>query len=284
MDIYDDGQAKSPEFLEFSDKIKSDPVNEKGIRSISIRALAEYGKAISSDYVVLVVISPYYTKHPNGYYSYEGTREHISVIDATSSKYVEYLDWHKEGSGWKQDFINKLATDFHWSPPSVQLEDKKPADQAADKKPSVVVFLPDVILERPLLVEKVRKTIMEKFKVSDVPIFIDDRHKSPDFLNFIGGVMTDSAKQQAFLLKKERLVEYGKSTNANPVVAVIISTVSSGGTFSGVDYRYKEDILVVDTESNKYLANVVYDTEGTKSRQDGIDFLMGKLQNEFKLP
>lgn len=95
---------------------------------------------------------------------------------------------------------------------------------------------------------------------------------------------TDSAKQQAFVLRKEWLVEYGKSTNSNPVVAIVVNSLSrSGGTWT-YTYHLKEDILVVDTEANLYLCNVVYDNGDEKSRQTAIDLLMNKLLTEFKMP
>jgi hypothetical protein len=284
--IYGDNQAKTPEFLEFTDKIQTDPANEKSIRTINIGDLSKYGEAVKSDYVILITISPC-----NAYMNFwSGIRidmkENISVIDVPSQKYVEYLNWYKEGSSPMQadgakELINKLATDFLWSPPSEKL-DKNSTSQLEEKKSSVVVFLPDVILEKPDLVEKVKKSVSEKFNVSNVPVYVDDKPKSPEFMDLIGRVGTDSAKQQTFILKKESLVEYGKATNSNTVTAIVISNINFGD--NDFSYRLKEDIFIVDTESNKYISNVVYDTGNKMKRQDGIDFLMNKIQNEFKLP
>ena len=149
-----------------------------------------------------------------------------------------------------------------------------------ENKPSVIVFLPDVILERSDLVEKVKKTISDKFHVSDVPIYSDDRKKSPEFLDLISTVEADRAKYQAFIMRKENLVRYGKMINANPLVVIVISN-------TGVDafkYRLKADVFVIDTESNKYLSNVIFDTIDNKKRAEGIEFLMNKFKNEFELP
>ncbi|MBP2628878.1 MAG: hypothetical protein H6Q68_3589 [Firmicutes bacterium] len=277
--IYGDDQAKSPEFLEFIEKVQTDPNNEKGIRVISNTALAEYGRATKSNYVILIKVT-------NCNYiigSHTDMKGQVSVIDVASQKYVENRTWYKEETWWTEGtryLIKRLATDFNWSPSMEVANNNQTSTQEDEKKSSVVVFLPDVILEKPELVEQVRKTVSEKFKVSDVPIFIDDKPKSPEFLKFIGDVITDSAKQQAFVLKKERLVEYGKSTNSNPMTVILVKSDYRGG----YSYRLKEEILVVDTDSNKYLANVVYDMGDGNNRRDGIHFLMDKLQNEFKLP
>jgi hypothetical protein len=285
--IYGDDQAKSPEFLEFIDKIKTDPANEKDIKSINIGELAKYGQAIKSDYVVLITVTPC-----NMYWNFWSgmridTKASVSVIDASTHKYVEFMNYYKEGNGafsadGAQFLVKKIADEFNWSPPVDKSNDNKINSELADKKPAVVVFLPDVILEKPDLVEKVRKSVTAKFRVKDVPIYIDDKSKSPEFLNLIGRVETDSAKQQTFILKKESLIEYGKAVNANPVAAIIISNVGAGD--DDFNYRLKEDILVVDTQDNKYLSNVVFDTVDKKKRQDGIDFLMSKLETEFRLP
>lgn len=277
--IYGDDQSKSPEFLEFIEKVQTDPNNEKGIRVISNVALADYGMATKSNYVILIRVS-------NCNYiigSHTDMKAQVSVIDVASQNYVENRTWYKEETWWAQGtryLIKKLAADFNWSPSMAAPNDNKTSTQEDEKKSSVVVFLPDVILEKTELVEQVRKTVSEKFKVSDVPIFIDDKPKSPEFLKFIGDVITDSAKQQAFVLKKERLVEYGRSTNSNPMTVILVKSDYRGG----YSYRLKEEIFVVDTDSNKYLANVIYDMGNDDNRRDGVNFLMDKLQNEFKLP
>lgn len=285
--IYGDDQAKSPEFLEFIDKIKTDPANEKDIKSINMGELAKYGRAIKSDYVVLITVAPC-----NTYWNFWSgmrvdTKAGVSVIDANTQNYLEYKNYYKEGNDafsaeGAQYLITRLADDFNWSPPIDKESDTKALSELDDKKPAVVVFLPDIILEKPELVEKVRKAVTTKFHLKDVPIYIDDKAKSPEFLKLIGRVGTDSAKQQTFILKKENLIAYGKAVNANPLTAIIISNVGAGD--DDFNYRLKEDIFVVDTENNKYLSNVVFDTVDKKKRQDSIDFLTNKLQGEFQLP
>ncbi len=269
--IYDDDQAKSPEFLEFTEKIKPDLENAKFVWWIGIDALAQYGKATNSDYVILVRLIKNFAAE-------------FTVIDVASAKYVEALLYFKNNP-WAEktnDLITKIA--LHWSSPQEEPVIKQPSVPAREKRPAVILLLPSIILEKSDLAESVRKTVMEKFKVSEVPIFIDDRPKSAAFLNFISGVKTDTAKQQTFVLKKERLAEYGNNTNSNPVIAIDVDIVSMGSSFIGFSYRLKETIFVVDAEEKKYLASAVYDTLDEKSARAGVDFLMDKLKNEFKLP
>lgn len=285
--IYGDDQAKSIEFLEFIDKIKTDPANEKDIVSINIGELAKYGRAIKSDYVMLITVSPC-----NLYWNFWSgdridTKGSVSVIDVNTLQYLAYMNYYKEGtnafsSEGAKILMKNLAAEFNWSPPVTKQSDNKIVNQSEDKKPAVIVFLPDVILKKPELVEIVRKAVATKFQVNDVPVYIDDKPKTPEFLNLISMVQTDSAKQRTFILRKESLVAYGKALNANPVTAIIISNV--GAEEDNSNYRLKEDIFVVDAESNKYLLNIVFDTLGKKKRQEGIEFLMNKLQLEFKLP
>jgi hypothetical protein len=213
-------------------------------------------------------------------------KANVMVLDVASQKYIEYINFYKEGTGrWlaggAKNLINQLATNFNWYSPAENPNDKKSVNQVRENKASVVIFLPDIILERPDLVEKVRKTISDKFHVSDVPIYADNRPKSPEFLDLISKFETDSARQQAFLLKKETLVQYGKMINSNPLIAVVISNV---GGDDGFNYHLKADVFVIDTESNKYLSNVVFDTIDNRKRPDGIEYLMSKFENDFKLP
>lgn len=286
--IYGDDQAKSPEFLEFIDKVKTDPDNEKGIKSININELATYGQSIKSNYVVLITVTPFnvYETFPPARLQID-TKASVAVIDARTKKYVEFVNYYKEKSRaftskGAQFLMKKIADEFNWAPPVAKLNDSKAIDEPEDKKPGVIVFLPDVILEKPNLVEAVRQSVAAKFSVKDVPIYIDDRPKSPEFLRLIAGVGTDSAKQQTFILKKERLIEYGKMINANPITAIIISSANT--RYNDFNYRLKADILVIDTENNNYLSNIVFDTVDKKKRQEGIDFLLKQLQTEFQLP
>ncbi|MBP2656615.1 MAG: hypothetical protein H6Q73_4184 [Firmicutes bacterium] len=212
-------------------------------------------------------------------------KEDVAVIDVATQKYLEYLTWYKEGtSPWMDDgaknLMNQLVANFNWTP--AKTNEIKSSNQENVSNPSVVVFLSDVILEKPELVEKVRKTISEKFHAGVVPIYCDNKPKSSQFLDLIGKVETNSAKQQAFILKKDDLVEYGKSVNSNIVIAINISNVGAGD--NDFSYRLKADILVVDAESKKYLANVVFDTIDKKKRQDGLELILKKIQNEFQLP
>ncbi len=277
--IYGDNQAKSPQFLEFIEKVQTNPLNEKDIKVISLRDLADYGRATNSKYVAMIRVFPY--NLIEGGYFFSSSKVAVSVIDVDTQRYVEYRSWNTEE--FAKNTMKKMAAEFDWSP-STNAPIEKTENQYEEKRRSVVVFLPDQILDFPDLVVKVRKTVMDKFRVSDVPIYIDNKPKSPEFLDFISGVGTDCAKQQAFILKKERLVEYGKNTNSNSVIAIVVSVISKGNTFTGYSFRLKEDIFVVDVEANQYLSNAVYDTETNKSARSGIEFLMDKLQNEFRLP
>jgi hypothetical protein len=288
VEIYGDEQAKSPEFLEFTERIKTDPANEKYIKVINIGELTKYGQSTNSDYVILITISPF---NPNYVLRSFDMKGNITVVDVSTQKYLDYVNFYKEGilyregaakrfSGGAKDIVNQIAFSFSWNPGIEESNNDNRVNQVRENKPSVIVFLPDVILERSDLVEKVKKTISDKFQVSDVPIYSDDRKKSPEFLDLISTVEADRAKYQAFIMRKENLVRYGKMINANPLVVIVISN-------TGVDafkYRLKADVFVIDTESNKYLSNVIFDTIDNKKRAEGIEFLMNKFKNEFELP
>jgi hypothetical protein len=280
IEIYGDNQAKTPAFLDFVEKLKTDPINEKGIKVINMDALSQYAKDMKSKYVVQIVIS---TFDGNEYGYFFDTEASVSVIDVDSRKYLDYRNWYRDSEiAWPhgaQDTMKKIAAEFNWFPPRDVTSDK--TINYTDKGSSVVVFISPYIQVKPDLVQKIRKTISEKFRESDVAVYIDDRPKSPEFLDLIGKVGTDSAKQQTFILRKDRLVEYGKSINSKTLTAIVISAANREGDYS---FQLREEIFVVDIESNKYIANAVYDTDGYKKRQEGLEILMKKLQNEFKLP
>ena len=133
--IFGDDQAKSPEFLEFVEKVQTDPLNEKGIKGISFGALAQYGRTTKSNYIVLIVIAPFNSQS----YGYGDIKAQVSVLDVASLKNVECLNWYKEGASWTsgaKDLIKKVASDFNWSPPAATPSDKKTINQVEEKKPS----------------------------------------------------------------------------------------------------------------------------------------------------
>lgn len=87
--FYGDDQAKPPAFLEFVERVKTDPLNEKRIKAISLGALAQYGKASKSSYIVPITITPF-----NNWVVGEGgdTRAQVSVLDVASVRNVECLN------------------------------------------------------------------------------------------------------------------------------------------------------------------------------------------------
>lgn len=280
IEIYGDDQVKSPAFLDFVEKVKTDPMNEKGIKVIDIGALSQYGRDMKSQYVVLLRLSPF---HANEYGYLFDTEASASVIDVDSQKYIEYRNWYKEFEvAWPygaQDTMKKITAEFNWAPPKEVGSDR--SGNQPVKGSSVVVFLSEYIQVKPDLLQKIKKTISEKFGVSDVSIYIDDKPKSPEFLELVGKVETDSSKQRTFILKKQHLIEYGKSIGTKTLTAIVISADSIQGDYK---FQMKEEIFVVDVETNKYIANAVYDTGGYKKRSEGIEILMEKLRTEFKLP
>lgn len=280
---YGDNQAKAPEFLEFIEKVQTDSVNEKGIRAISRNDLIKYGKDTNSAYIILLMISSFdrYGQYNNIY----DIKQHISVLDVAANKMIEDVAWHKEEvyevyikRHLADYFMKVLETEFAWKPSTTSPEEKE-TTFTEYQKPSVVVFLPDTILLKTESVELVRKTVSAKFRTTGVPIYIDNKPKSAAFLDLISKVESDSTKQRMFVLKKEHLVQYGKDTNTTPVISVNISVVKE----DGYSVLLKEDILVVDVESGKYVQNTVFDTAKTMSRPKGIEYLMKKLEEEFRL-
>jgi signal recognition particle receptor subunit beta len=127
--------------------------------------------------------------------------------------------------------------------------------------------------------------VAAKFKVADVPVHLDNKPKTQGFVDLITKVEVDSAKQKTFILKKEHIVEYGKSTSADTVVAINFNTMASD--YSPFDFakfvNLNEDISVIDVETGKYVQNTVFGTGDTISRPKAIDRLLEKLTAEFML-
>jgi len=286
---YGDNQSKSPEFLEFSEKVQSDPVNEKRIRVLPGEYVLKYAQDTSSDYIVLFTMQEYYNYITQGG-DYYDMKQEISIFDVSSKKWVEDVAWRLENQKYAgvatEKFMKKLNTEFNWTPTAYLANKQKQVQQPETKKLSVVVFVPDLILSKPEAVEIIRKAVAEKFKISDVPIYLDDKPKTQEFLYLANKVGVDSAKQKTFLLKKENLVEYGKVTNSDLVVAINFSLMSY--SFNGFDFaksiRLKEDIYVVDVASNKYIINTVFDTNDTMNRVNSAAYLTEKLKTDFNIP
>jgi hypothetical protein len=282
IEIYGDAKAKSPAFLELAEKVQIDPVHQHKTRRVSIDALTKYGKDTKSSNVIIITISIC-----NVYFDWNKLRfdmkEQLAVLDVSSPKYVKYMNLYTENTtmiaGTKY-LLNNLDKNFNWFSPSRGESDKINDYPIEEKKTSVIVVLPDVILERPELVDIVRKTVSEKFKVKDVPIYIDNNEKTPAFYNLLEKIQDGIFKQSDFIPQKEYFVEYGKETNSDIVIAVVVSILENGTP----SFRLKEDIFAVDTKLNKYLTNVVYDTGEIMRRKEGIDKIMNQLQSEFTLP
>jgi len=275
-------QAKSPEFLEFIEKVQTDPLNDKGIIWINEQYLYKLGHDTNSKYVLLINLS---VTGYNGYYDYWSNLM-LTAYNVETEKPIAINGWRKGKTKWATQgadyYIAKLKNEFKWPVESAPTE-RIPNDTM---KPAVAVFLPEDIFEMPELVQKIRNAVASKFKINSVPIYIDNMPKDPDFLNLVNKVMIDSAKQDTTIVRKDYLVEYGKHVNANQVIAIKISLSEYDmNIWSGKSiYRFNEEILVVDTMANKYISSVAYDTGDRRGRPEGIEFVINKLQNEFVFP
>lgn len=277
-----DQQAKSPEFLEFMDKVKTDTVNEKGIRFVSIENMHRYGKETNSKFIVFVSI--------NKYQEYEYLREffcdvkaRVFILDVDSQKIVSNQVWYKEKSRWLSDaaefLMKRITLELSWPPMNETVSSLASIGSDADKKMTAVVFVDEYVLAKQEVSDKIRKAIEEKFKITNVPIYLDVKPKSLPFLELETKVAFDSVKQSTFLLKKEHLVEYGKQVNANYVLAIKMSIIEE----SGWNCRLQEDISIVNVDLNKYVSNSIYDTGKAVKRTEGVEMLLNKLLMEYKL-
>lgn len=278
---YGDDKAKSPEFLEFIEQVLTDPVNEKGVRAITRGNLLKYGSATNSAYIVLINVSAY--NHYIYYVSEYDLKQHISVLDVAANKLVENVTWQAEGKrpyAAADYFTKMLKSEFTWK--VLAVSDKKEAAATEAPKPGVAVFMPDFVLAKTEAVDLLRKAVAAKFGVTSVPIYIDNKPKSPEFLDLISKVTSDSIKQQTFVLRREHLAQYGKDANINPVIAIKINATRKEPWSSYA--RMQAEIFVVDANSGKYILNTVYDTGDTLPRERGMEYLMDKLKKEFKIP
>jgi hypothetical protein len=278
-------QDKSPAFLDFMDKIQTDPLNEKGLVVIKEGHLHKFGKDTNSKFVLLLNLGV-----TNRDYEHYWTKLTLIAYDIDAAKPIAIDAWAKGGRGGARQategaeyYMTKLQNEFNW--PRTIATSQAPINDKV-RRPAVVVFLPDVILDTPEIVQKIRNNISSKFNVDDVPIYIDNMPKSPAFLDLINRVRDDSRKQGTIVARKEYLSEYGKRINANLVIPIIISLSSTGfdSWKSKTTYRFKEEILVIDPDTNQYISSTVYDTEKQMVRIECIDFLMNKMQKEFVLP
>lgn len=272
-----DGKAKSPAFLEFMEKVQTDPVNDKGIILVREEHLRKLGQDTVSRFVVLVNfrITGY-----NGYGNF-WSKLIVSAYDVDAAKPVAFDTWYKGELRWPSEgtehYIKTLRSEFVW--PVAELE----AAKGEVVRPAVVLFLPDTILEMPELVKKMRDAVAGKFRVGSVPIYLDSTPKTADFLILANKVAVDSAQQNTFIVRKEYLAEYGKQTNSKPVIAVKLHYTEYDYSIwaSKPVYRFQQDILVVDPETNQYIASTTFDTGEKMGRSEGVDFLLDKLRNDF---
>lgn len=288
---YGDDQAKSPAFLEFMEKVLTDPVNDrkKGIVLIKNEYLRKLGKDTNSQYVVLVNLNRTY---PSTQFIW--SKLTYTVIEVETGKPVAMYAWHKgktdRPTEVAEHYMTSIRDDLKW-PISFNAEEiNTGALQDNALKPAVVLFLPHEILAEPEQVQKIKNAIIRKFKVDNVPIYIDNKPKSQAFVKLAFLADVDSSKQGMTIVRKEYLTDYGKQTNSHPVIAIKISVTDFSFAFWDMRpdpkliFRLKEEILVVDTEKNQYIASTTFDTAKNKNLKDGVDFLIDKLEKEFVLP
>ena len=276
--IADDGKQKSPEFMEFWEQVQSDPINEKGIYYINSKQLADYGKNTGSDYTVFISITKNIFTN--------GNILKLTLIDVKTQKSLIENAWYAPsphdffGNTALKDLIKKFKDDFYLFPTD-DIAAKANMEPTNKKNVAVVLFLPIELLERTELIEQIKLTIRNKFKVDDIPIYLDEKPKSQPFLNFIDSVKSDSAKQKAFLLKKEHVIQYGKDIGSSIVIPIIISVRKADYT---TYFQLREDITAIDIDSEKYLSNNVFELDKELRRKEGVDILMKKLIDEPNLP
>lgn len=59
--IHDDNKRKSPEYMDLIENVKTDPVNEQHIRSVSLQHIAKFARDINSRYIAVVNLSSWKT-------------------------------------------------------------------------------------------------------------------------------------------------------------------------------------------------------------------------------
>lgn len=280
----DDSQAKSPAYLEFMEKVQTDPINNdtnKGVTWIREEHLKKFGQDSNSKYVLLINLRVTGYNGKGDYWS----KMTFCAYDVEAAKPVAIDAWLKGRTGYGTEgaeyFMTKLRSELKWPvavPPELQ-----PGETA---KQAVVVFLPDEIVEMPDLVQKIRSTVASKFNIADVPIYIDNIPKTVAFLSLVNKVAVDSAKQNTTVVRKDYLSAYGKQIGSNTVISIKIGYTESEYDIWAYKmvYRLNAEILVVDTETNKYLSSMVYDIGSKKGRQEGVELLMNKLKTEYVAP
>lgn len=288
--IYGDNSSKSPEYLEFIEKLQSDPANEKGIRIIPTKYLYKYGKDTNASHVVLMKISSVgFDVNIWSNKTIVRIKQEVTVLSVEPNKIVlnNIFDTGEKLKPFREALqlsMNQLKNEFKWTPQSLQESEVKPV---SENRVAVLAFLPRKFQMESELYLKVKDSIAEKIKDADITVFNDFQAKSPEYMEFIGNVLNDSAVQKAFIVKKDHAVKYGADAGYRTVVVFKLSITdedAAGGLSFGTDYRLKEDISIIDVELNKYLANYVFDTEKRMRLNTALDTIISKFKNEFTIP
>lgn len=288
--IYGDNSPKSPEFLEFIEKVQTDPANERGIRLIPAKYLYKYGDDTHASHVLLINIKS--ANSDIGFWSSKRLariKEDVTVFSVEPNKIVlnSVFDTGEKLLPFREAIqlsMLQLKKEFNWIPQPSQENEIKPVPA---NLVSILAFLPARIQVEPELYLKVKNAISEKVKNADITIYNDFQAKSPEYMEFIGKVITDSSMQRSFIIKKDHIVKYGKDSGYRAVVVFklgITEEEEARGLSFGTVYRLKEDISVVSVESNKYIANYVFDNEKKMFLTTAVDNIMDKFKSEFNLP
>jgi hypothetical protein len=263
------GDQSTPAFLDFIEKLQTDPANEGGIRAIGKTHLLDYGKAVNAKHIVLIDL--FNMESDIDFWS--GAKlvemmEDVTVFDVQSQKIIfnQVFGTEKKFTIRKDTelLMSKLQAEFKWTP--LTANDK--LVDPGDKKVTVSVFLTNELLGYKDLLAKIKNAVNEKFKFANVYIYNDGQAKPPEYIEFIGRVTADSAKQRMMVITKDNLSQLGRDLGASHVILIKID-------------RSREDISVVSIANGKYVASALYVAE-KMSVPETVEFLMNKLKNDFQ--
>lgn len=263
------GYQSTPEFLDFIEKLQTNPANEGGIKAIGKSDLLEYGKAMNAKHIILINLfnMDSDTDFWSGTFLVE-MMEDVTAFDVQSQKIIfnQVFGTEKKFTVRKgaELLMTKLQTEFKWTPLAANDNMGVPGD----KKVLVAVFLTNELLGHKDLLAKIRNAINEKFGFANVYIYKDGQAKPPEYIEFIGRVTADSAKQRMMVITKDNLSQFGRDLGTGHVILIKID-------------RSREDISVVSVENGKYVASVLYVAE-KMSVPETVEFLMNKLKNDFQ--
>ena len=164
------------------------------------------------------------------------------------------------------------------------------AAESSTEKSAVIVMTSSYIKKYPELMTLLTDEINKKFPESTYKVFIDDNDRKnlhSSMIEFLEGVKEDNLQNRyTNIIKKERLIQYGKDTQASSVTLVTPTLAEYKGSVwgSGDKVAFKIEVKALDVSSGTYVFSSTVRNDKKQGKSEAFLEVLKMLQTDIALP